>query len=982
MDSQELNRACELAFRVAREGVEQDPPIDPPAPMRMFLYVRQYPQRALTVARQVLSEDEEFRTRVAAEATEDNVGASALAWLNGEAELTADGDGDAAQERGLQEDEAETNPFDGSASEAETASADVEDDGPVTKESIRSEMDELKSLVGQLSTEREAVGTEVEGLAGRLEQSEDDTGLSSALASATAAGAGASTSSSLTTQIRSLHADLKHARSERDLAQEAKELAILEHAELAEELESLRSLAGSAKVQLTDLEAKVDAVSNEKAQLESEKNQLAAERESLSSDKDSLSAEVQEAAAKLAASEEKLAAAEGNLQELTTELEQARSSAGTSVNELQAAIAARAAMESHVDALGGAQAKAQAEMERVNSALSDRNASDAQKIETLKVALASVTAERDALQAKLESVRATVTSLQGEMAKLDTNMTDAESVANVLNERMEELQSSVEAMPADHDIVGDLSQFETPDAPEYTAPASFAAPAAIPAVADDDDVADIADHTVEDTAEDPAEDTVEDTVENVEELDIEAETAGDESDEATDTAENFASVPTMLDEAPGQVAGAAGFAGAAAFVAASAGEGDHDAPGFEADMPEVPEMEVAEVDAAFEIDTPDVPEMDIHAPDADELVPDEMIPQMDANDFIPDFDGADIEVNDVSPLVMSDTADVVDHADAVAIDAEIDSAAFEEALETEIPESELPEVEFDDAEMPDVEMSDAEMPEAPEVEDIDEVHALVAETVASFEPSETDDLPGSGITAEAAADAGASADRGGLTSLFSNPNQNNAVSDAAADVAEESNFPGGGVEGGLLAAAGVGVAGAAAGAMGATSETLTEQLPESVEAATMDRGPISVPGEIAADSLASARHIVNTENAVLLIDGDPVAAMGWPSVDRVEQRRNLVHYLSVMAGTSGAAPDVLLDRDFGIDRLPDSRSVRVRVTNESGSVSAQIVSLIDTYPTEWPVVVVTDNMDLAAEAAMKGATLLDNGQLLDLFIAP
>jgi len=89
-----------------------------------------------------------------------------------------------------------------------------------------------------------------------------------------------------------------------------------------------------------------------------------------------------------------------------------------------------------------------------------------------------------------------------------------------------------------------------------------------------------------------------------------------------------------------------------------------------------------------------------------------------------------------------------------------------------------------------------------------------------------------------------------------------------------------------------------------------------------------------------------------------------------------------MAGTSGAAPDVLLDRDFGVDRLPDSRSVRVRVTNESGSVSAQIVSLIDTYPTEWPVVVVTDNMDMAAEAAMKGATLLDNGQLLDLFIAP
>ena len=59
----------------------------------------------------------------------------------------------------------------------------------------------------------------------------------------------------------------------------------------------------------------------------------------------------------------------------------------------------------------------------------------------------------------------------------------------------------------------------------------------------------------------------------------------------------------------------------------------------------------------------------------------------------------------------------------------------------------------------------------------------------------------------------------------------------------------------------------------------------------------------------------------------------------------------------------------------------MRVTNEEGSVAAQVTRLIDTYPNEWPVVVVTDNMDLASEVAMKGATILDNGQLLDLFIA-
>ena len=911
MDSQELNRACELAFRVAREGVEQDPPIDPPASMRMFLYVRQYPQRALTVARQVLSEDEAFRARVAAEATEENVGGVAFAWLNGNGEIASDSeavsDADTLTEATASADSVDSD---------DTA---VDHDGPVTKESIRSEMDELKSLVGQLSDERDAVGSEVQGLAGRLEESEGSAGLSSALASATTTAG--STSSSLSTQIRGLHADLKHARSERDHAQEAKELAILDHAELAEELESLRTLAGSARVQLTDLESKVDAVATEKAQLESEKNQLAAERETLSSDKDSLSAEVEEAATKLAASEEKLTLAATNLEELTTELETARSSAGVSVGELQAAVSARAAMESHVDALGGAQAKAQAEMERVNSALSDKTASDAEKIETLKVALVSVTAERDALQAKLESVRATVNSLQGEMAKLDTNMTDAESVANVLNERMEELQSSVDAMPSDSEIVGDLTQFEAPENPEF---AEHVAPSfAAPVVTEPESIDDVADEVAE-------------TVSSFDDDQLEED------------------VNDVADEAP-----------AGTDVVESADDSDED----DGDLAEAEILETE--DSVVEAEEPVLVELEVE--DNAELVPDEMINQVDADDFMHNLEEVDADSTVVSPLVMSDTADDVDVADALAI--------YEPP--TELDSSDPDVTELDD-EVEAAAVGESSETELPEIEDIDEVHALVADTVASFEPNETDYLPGSDVSAEAAADAGASADRGGLTSLFSTSTTTD-FADAelgASDFEIDDSESDGGTERGLLATAGIGLAGATAWMPG-RDEVAPEQLADPAsEGSALGRGPISVPGELATDSLATARHIVNTENAVLLVDGDPVAAMGWPSVDRVEQRRNLVHYLSVMAGTSGAAPDVLLDRDFGVDRLPDSRSVRVRVTNEEGSVLAQIVSLIDTYPTEWPVVVITDNMDLAAEAAMKGATLLDNGQLLDLFIAP
>lgn len=902
MDSQELNRACELAFLVAREGVEQDPPIDPPASMRMFLYVRQFPQRALTVARQVLADDHEFRSRVATAATIDNVGEVGLAWLQGDGSLP----GDAEDQHGQRES-------------ADTPAAEaIDSEGPVTKETIRTEMDELKNLVGQLSKERAAVDSEVEELASRLEESEESSGLSRALSAAVASDAGVRGSASLTAQIRSLHADLKQARSDRDQAQEAKELAILEHAELAEELENLRDLASTAKVQLAELEAKVRDVSTEKDQLASEKERLSAERETLASDKDSLAADVAAAEARLAESEEKLNSATANLESLTAELEDIRSNAGASVEELQTAVAARAAMESHVDALGGAHAKARAEMERVNAALSDKNASDAQKIETLKVALSSVTAERDALQAKLETVRATVSSLQGEMAKLDSNFSDAESVATVLSERMDELQSSVDALPAESDIEIDFGEFETPEAPDLDALAPVALVGSQLDVESTDSGADEpADVVTDDLAED-VESAVEVDAVEVEELPIE------EPQPEEDSSSALSSDP-------------------------STGEVEPEPAAWDSE-PLAEEVE------------------------SNELIPDEI--------FVPEAVG-DAEYQDpevmepgpeISPLVMSETAE------------EFTAEEFTAGLLDEVPEQ-----------------ADVPASEMPETEDIDEVHALVAETVASFEPSETDDLPGSAVSATDAAEAGASSDRGGLTSLFTSFIPGGSDPESAGPEDSDSHSDGGsGV--GLLAAAGVGTGGFVAGHLAATDEveTMTDSMAsdpglleaepetavedeESVESpgvSSSTRGPIVVPEESASDPLESARYILNTENVVLLIDGDPVAAMGWPSVDRVEQRRNLVHYLSVMAGTSGAAPDVLLDRDFGVDRLPDSRSVRVRVTNEGGSVSSQIVSLIDSYPNEWPVVVVTDNMDLSAEAAMKGATLLNNGQLLDLFISP
>ncbi len=829
MDVQELNRACELAFLVAREGVEQDPPIDPPAPMRMFLYVREFPQRAITVARQVLAEDEEFRRRVADRADVESVGETALNWLNRSGVLEAD-DLELTIETG---DEPSPPPG----------------DGPVTKEAIRSELDELKSLVGQLSEERQAVNHEVH----ELELSLNEPGYPMPdmdVEPATTA------SSSLLAQVRSLHTDLKQARMERDHAQEAKELAIIEQAELTTQLEQLRSLAASTEMRLGDLEAQItqttaarEAAEADRRAIEAERVELLARADSMEGERDQVVAEKEAIAIERTAIEQRLAAANDDIDRLNTELDDARANAGASVSELRAALSASEALGARVEQLSGVQQAGRLEMERVNAALADQAMSSDEKVRFLQSALHQVVGERDSLAGKLELVRAAVSSVQTEVATLDSSVSDAEHAAGTLGTQVEELRTSVEGLRVEPIEPADLSVFD---------PADIVGEASVPGAPEAPPVDD--------------------------------------------------GGPPVVDPL---------FAGTSQTL---------DVEHQESSEPEQPNAGVA---AEF------LPEPDVHT---GEELPGEAAPELDV-------EGADAPPTAQDQPVAAEPPEEVVSDESFPSDT-VDTSEWAVATFAEEPAGDEPH------------------------EDLDEVHALVAETVASFEPGEKDALPGAGLDAETAAEAvGARTDRGGLASLFS----------SFAPPAETAES-----DGGLTSEASHGAFELDEDA-GARDEALhVPEAPPEHDAepeGSATRTPIDVPEDLSGDPVGMARHVVQSEDAVLLVDGDPVAALGWPTVDRVDQRRNLVHFLHALAGSSGVAPDVLLDRDHGSDRLPDSRSVRVRITDEGGSVSAQILTLIDSYPPQWPVVVVTDDRDLAAEAAMKGATILDNGQLLDLFIA-
>ena len=148
------------------------------------------------------------------------------------------------------------------------------------------------------------------------------------------------------------------------------------------------------------------------------------------------------------------------------------------------------------------------------------------------------------------------------------------------------------------------------------------------------------------------------------------------------------------------------------------------------------------------------------------------------------------------------------------------------------------------------------------------------------------------------------------------------------------------------------------------------------------RRQIQIPADIMDDEVAVAQFVVSSPDVVLLVDGDAVAKLGWPSLLVAEQRDALVTYLADLSASSGAAPDVVFDGRIGDDEsLPASRAVRIRLSTPPTEPAAALDELVDAYPDQWPIALVTDDEDLGSAATERGAAVLNNGQLLDLFIA-
>lgn len=163
--------------------------------------------------------------------------------------------------------------------------------------------------------------------------------------------------------------------------------------------------------------------------------------------------------------------------------------------------------------------------------------------------------------------------------------------------------------------------------------------------------------------------------------------------------------------------------------------------------------------------------------------------------------------------------------------------------------------------------------------------------------------------------------------------------------------------------------------------TFSNQPSESADTAPAGavQREVLAPGGL--DEAAFARYVVTSPDVVLLIDGDGAAGLGWPHLDVATRRSALVEYLGSLTADSGAAADVVFVRPVGDeDALPVSRAVRVRIADHPVAESPIFASIVDGYPQEWPIAMVTNESTLLAQADDLGVATLSNDQLLDLFL--
>jgi len=150
------------------------------------------------------------------------------------------------------------------------------------------------------------------------------------------------------------------------------------------------------------------------------------------------------------------------------------------------------------------------------------------------------------------------------------------------------------------------------------------------------------------------------------------------------------------------------------------------------------------------------------------------------------------------------------------------------------------------------------------------------------------------------------------------------------------------------------------------------------------RQPLRLPPGVLDDSQEAADYLVRANGAVVIVDGYNATLSAWPDLPLGEQRRRLVDALAELTARSGADIQVVFDGSqespgpTAVPRASGAARHPVRVLFSPVDVPADdvIVELVDAAAPHRPVVVASDDREVQARAAARGANVLNRTQLL------
>ncbi len=145
------------------------------------------------------------------------------------------------------------------------------------------------------------------------------------------------------------------------------------------------------------------------------------------------------------------------------------------------------------------------------------------------------------------------------------------------------------------------------------------------------------------------------------------------------------------------------------------------------------------------------------------------------------------------------------------------------------------------------------------------------------------------------------------------------------------------------------------------------------------RSPAKLPMGMLDDGPEAVDHLLRVPGTVVLVDGYNVSIGRWSELRLDQQRARLVDLLGGVQARTGAEVVVVFDgADVGHrGRSNPGRGAQVRFTPDGVEADDVILAMIDQYPADRPVLVVSDDRRVRDGARDRGARVVPVERLLD-----